>query len=142
MSSSTPTAPHVWTSRWWSAQSETITTSGQSALLDTTSAAKQTVLLREALDGLPVSYDVWSIARLVPGVVQNIIDVGGRNMPDSGTMHVHGSSDREEGYWIDGLDVTSAQENGVQFKIDTFGAAEVTSRLVGRRPTLRAVASR
>jgi hypothetical protein len=64
-----------------------------------------------------------------PGVVQNIIDGGGRNRPDSGTMHVHGSNDREEGYWTDSLDVTSAQ----QFKIDTFGAAEVDFQ-AGRTP--------
>ena len=104
---------------------ESVTVSGQSALLDTSSALKQTVLSRETLDSLPVATDVWSIARLVPGVQQNVIDVGGRNMPDSGTMQLHGSIDREEGYWIDGLDVTSAQENGVPFKIDTFAASEV-----------------
>lgn len=107
------------------AVAETITVSGQAPLLDTTAALKQTVMSRETLDSLPVGYDVWSIARLVPGVQQTIIDVGGRNMPDSGTMHVNGSNDKEESYVIDGLDVTSAQENGVQFKIDTFGATEV-----------------
>ena len=94
-------------------------------LLDTTSALKQTVLSRETLNSLPVAHDVWSIARLVPGVQQTTPDVGGRNMPDGGTMLMHGSIDREEGYWIDGLDVTSPVENGLQFRIDTFGASEV-----------------
>ena len=46
-------------------------------------------------------------------------------MPNGGTMLMHGSIDREEGYWIDGLDVTSPVENGLQFRIDTFGTSEV-----------------
>ncbi|MGH9385547.1 MAG: carboxypeptidase regulatory-like domain-containing protein, partial [Vicinamibacterales bacterium] len=104
---------------------ETITVSGQAPLLDSTAALKQTVLSRDTLDSLPVSYDVWSIVRLAPAVMQTTLDVGGRNMPDGGSMLVHGSIEREEGYWVDGLDVTSAQENGVQFRIDTFGATEV-----------------
>ena len=105
---------------------ETITVSGQAPLLDTTAAVKQTVLSRVTLDSLPVSYDVWSIARLVPSVQQPTIDVGGRNMPDSGALLVHGSNEREEGYWIDGLDITPPQEAGLQFRPDTFGATEIS----------------
>jgi len=104
---------------------ETLTVAGELPLLDTTSALKQTVLSRQTLDTLPFAHDVWSIARLVPGVQQTTPDVGGRNMPDGGTMLLHGSIDREEGYWIDGLDVTNPVENGLQFRIDTFGASEV-----------------
>jgi Carboxypeptidase regulatory-like domain len=112
---------------------QTITVSGQAPLLDTTATVNQTVLSRQTLDSLPVSYDVWSIARMVPGVQQTLIDVGGRNMLDSGTMHVNGSNDREESYWIDGLDATSPQENGVAVKLDTFGATEVNFQ-AGRTP--------
>src|SRR5205085_2677831 len=42
---------------------EGVTVTGESPLLDTTSALKQTVLSREVLDSLPNRIDVWSVAR-------------------------------------------------------------------------------
>ena len=43
---------------------EGITVSGQSPLLDTSTALKQTVISREMLESLPNRSDVWSIARV------------------------------------------------------------------------------
>ena len=104
---------------------ETITVSGQAPLLDTTSALKQTVLSRQVLDSVPTGNDVWSIARLAPAVQQTNLDVGGRAMPDQGTMLAHGSIQREQGYLYDGIDVTAPQEASLEVRMDTFAASEI-----------------
>jgi hypothetical protein len=105
---------------------ETVTVSGEAPLLDTTSALQQTTLSRQVLDTVPTGNDVWSIARLAPAVQQTNIDVGGRAMPDQGTMLVHGSIAREQGYMYDGIDVTSPQENALEIRLDTFSTTEIS----------------
>src|SRR5262245_7976520 len=107
------------------ALAETLTVSGGAPLLDTQNALQQTNLSRQVLDRVPTGNDVWSIARLAPAVQQTNIDVGGRAMPDQGTMLVHGSIAREQGYLYDGIDVTSPQENALEVRLDTMGTAEI-----------------
>src|SRR5262249_14938341 len=85
---------------------ETVTVSGSAPLLDTTSALKQTTLSRSTLDSMPTAVDLWSIAQLVPSVQQTVLDVGGRNSFDQGRLFVHGSLQKEMGYYFDGLDIT------------------------------------
>ena len=90
---------------------EGITVSGQSPLLDTTSALKQTVLSREVLDSLPNRIDVWSVARVIPSVVLSKVDVGGSESFLQSTATVHGSNN-ENGFLIDGMDVSNLDGNG------------------------------
>ena len=56
---------------------EGVTVSGEAPLLDTSTALKQTVISRDALEAMPNRTDVWSIARVIPGVVLSKLDVGG-----------------------------------------------------------------
>jgi carboxypeptidase family protein len=91
--------------------SEGITVKGESPLLDTTSALKQTVLSREVLDSLPNRIDVWAVARVIPSVVLNKVDVGGSESFLQSTATVHGSSN-ENGFLIDGMDVSNLDGNG------------------------------
>src|SRR5262245_27903917 len=44
---------------------ESIVVSGQSPLLDTTTAQRQTVLTRETIDALPARSNIWALARSV-----------------------------------------------------------------------------
>lgn len=90
---------------------EGITVSGASPLIDTTSALRQTVLSREALNALPNRMDVWSIARVIPGVVLGKLDVGGSESFLQSSATVHGSSN-ENGFLIDGMDVSALDGNG------------------------------
>src|SRR5712692_8886608 len=91
--------------------SEGVTVKGESPLLDTTSALKQTVLSREVLDSLPNRIDVWSVARVIPSVVLSKVDVGGSESFLQSTATVHGSNN-ENGYLIDGMDVSNLDGNG------------------------------
>ncbi|MGH9387686.1 MAG: TonB-dependent receptor [Vicinamibacterales bacterium] len=113
--------------------SETVTVSGESPLLDTTSALHQTVLPRETLDTLPTGYDTWSIARLAPSVRLDKYDVGGREMFGQSNASSHGSTERE--YFIDGMDLN---QYGGTFYIDSFAFQEVniqTANLSAERST-------
>src|SRR2546421_1192865 len=90
---------------------EGVTVTGESPLLDTTSALKQTVLSREVLDSLPNRIDVWSVARAIPSVVLSKVDVGGSESFLQSTATVHGSNN-ENGFLIDGMDVSNLDGNG------------------------------
>jgi hypothetical protein len=84
---------------------------GESPLLDTTSALKQTVLSREVLDSMPNRSDVWGVARVIPSVILNKVDVGGSESFLQSTATVHGSNN-ENGFLIDGMDVSNLDGNG------------------------------
>ena len=88
---------------------ESITVSGQSPLLDTTSALNQTVMERQVLDALPGTNDLWGVARLVPSVTMNKYDVGGSESFQQSKISVHGSNpDGESQYQVDGMNIDAA----------------------------------
>src|SRR3984893_16645360 len=90
---------------------EGIIVKGESPLLDTTSALKQTVLSREMLEAMPNRIDVWGVARVIPSVVLSKVDVGGSESFLQSIATVHGNS-LENGYLIDGMDVAAVDGNG------------------------------
>jgi hypothetical protein len=104
--------------------SENIVVSGQAPLLDTTSALNQTVLSREVLDTLPNRTDVWSIARVIPSVIVNKVDVGGSESFLQSTTSVHGSSN-ENAYMVDGMEISSTIGVGLaMLYLDPFAFQE------------------
>ena len=90
------------------AVTDAVTVTGESPLLDTTSALNQAVLDRATLDKLPTGHDLWSISRTVPGVGVGKFDVGGNQSFQQDTPTVHGSAGSDNKYAIDGLDVAWA----------------------------------
>ena len=71
---------------------------------------KQTVISREMLETLPNRTDVWSIARVIPGVVLSKLDVGGTEEFLQSTASVRGTAD-ENKFTIDGMDVSALDGN-------------------------------
>lgn len=94
------------------ALSDTVTVTGEAPLLDTTTALNQAVLDRQVLDKLPTGNDLWSIGRMVPGVLLSKYDVGGSESFQQSGMSVHGSASAEKKYAIDGMDVAWAGGDG------------------------------
>ena len=90
---------------------EAIIVKGESPLLDTTSALNQTVMSRDVLDNLPNRGDLWAIARVIPSVVLGKVDVGGSEAFLQSSTTVHGSLN-ENGYMIDGMDISSMDSSG------------------------------
>lgn len=107
---------------------ESITVSGQSPLLDTTSALNQTVIERQMLDVLPGTNDLWGVARLVPSITMNKYDVGGSESFQQSKVSVHGSNpDGESQYQIDGMniDATVGATGNVTMYYDPFMFEEI-----------------
>jgi hypothetical protein len=93
------------------ALSEGVTVSGESPLLDTTTALRQTTLSREVLNTMPNRFDVWSVAKVIPSVTLSKVDVGGSEAFLQSSVTVHGSSN-EGGYFVDGMDVGQLDGTG------------------------------
>ena len=91
---------------------ETLTVSGAAPLVDTTSVFNQTVMERATLDALPSGRDLWTIARIVPGVLMNAYDVGGSASMLQGSATVHGATLSENTYMVDGMDVAAPTTPG------------------------------
>ena len=108
---------------------EGVVVSGEAPLLDTTSALKQTVLSQEILQALPNRIDVWSITRVIPSVVASKVDVGGSESFQQSGITVHGTSN-ENGYYIDGMNVSSTQSSGsiATFYLDPYAFEEANFR--------------
>jgi len=90
---------------------EGVTVTGTAPLLDTSTAFKQTVIGREELEALPNRTDVWSMARIVPGIVMGNIDVGGSERFFQGIPAARGTT-AENKTLIDGMDISSMNARG------------------------------
>src|SRR5262249_26144779 len=72
--------------------SESITVSGESPTVDTTSNLQQTVMNQEILEGVPSGRDPWSVAKIIPGVQVSTYDVGGTQSIQQSSLSSHGSN--------------------------------------------------
>lgn len=84
---------------------ERITVTGESPIVDTKSNVQQTAMGQEVLEGIPTGRDVWSLAKLIPGVAVGTYDVGGTQGMQQSDMSAHGSRDADKTFAIDGLSV-------------------------------------
>ena len=110
---------------------ETLTVTGEAPLLDTTNALRQTVISREELSAMPNRTDIWSMARIVPGIVMNNIDVGGTERFFQGFATARGRN-TENKTLVDGTDISSMTARGTTNMIyPDPHAFEQTSIVVG-----------
>jgi hypothetical protein len=111
---------------------EGVTVTGESPLLDTSNAMKQTVLSHEFLNSLPNKFDLWSLAKVQPGIVLSKVDVGGSEAFQQSGITVRGTSN-ENGYFIDGMDVGQLDGSGVGtiFFADPYAFQEVNLQTGG-----------
>jgi hypothetical protein len=73
------------------------------SIIDVRSVESNTVFTQEQIRNLPVARDVNSVALLAPGVVKGDTGLGAGGIPSFG-----GASVAENGYYINGFDVTIA----------------------------------
>lgn len=111
---------------------EGVTVTGEAPLLDTTNATKQTVLSHELLNSLPNKFDLWSLAKVQPGIILSKIDVGGSEAFVQSGITVRGTNN-ENGYFIDGMDVGQLDGSGVGtiFFADPYAFQEVNLQTGG-----------
>ena len=110
---------------------ETVTVTGEAPLLDTTRALQQTVISREVLALMPNRTDIWSMARVVPGIVMSNLDVGGTERFFQGFATARGRNS-ENKTLLDGTDISSMTARGTTNMIypDPY-AFEQTSIMLG-----------
>src|SRR5436190_2350377 len=109
---------------------EAITVTGLAPLLDTTNAVKQTTITRSELEALPNRTDIWSVAKVLPSVVMNKIDVGGSEAFNASVPIVRGATGDSK-FMVDGMDVSSPSAAGTiaNFYLDPFSFEETSIQL-------------
>jgi hypothetical protein len=92
--------------------------------IDVTSVESNTVFTSDQIAALPVARDINSIAILAPGVVKGDPDLGGGGLPAFA-----GASVAENGYYINGFDVTNIRNflAYANLPFDAIGAEQVKS---------------
>ena len=84
---------------------ESITVSGASPLVDVRSSVSQSVMNRETLDTIPTGKDPFAVGQLIAGVTTNTPDVGGTQIMQQPTLQVHGSSNNDNVFMVDNVQI-------------------------------------
>ena len=91
---------------------ETVLVTGASPTVDTKSNVQQTVMSQKILEGVPTGRDVWSLAKIIPGVSVSTYDVGGTQGMQQSDITAHGSRAEDKTFAIDGLSVNWSGTGG------------------------------
>ncbi|MDA1183644.1 MAG: carboxypeptidase regulatory-like domain-containing protein [Acidobacteria bacterium] len=93
---------------------ESITVTGESAIVDVQSSTKEQVLTEELLNAIPTGRQVWNVGYTLPGVTLNNPGrvVGGAGGIQQVRMGVHGANHNETTIMIDGMAVNANHGNG------------------------------
>ncbi len=91
---------------------ETITVTGASPVVDVTTAAKISVLDREAIDAIPTGRSIQGLAQLVVGVNLNLPDTGGARAMQQTYMSTHGMTTANTTVLVDGQMTNGLQSDG------------------------------
>jgi hypothetical protein len=93
---------------------ESITVTGEAALVDIRSSSKELVLTEELLNTIPTGRQAWNVGYTLPGVTVNNPGrvVGGAGGIQQVRMGVHGANENETTIEIDGMQVNANHGNG------------------------------
>ena len=84
---------------------ESITVSGESPLVDVRGSVSQSVMTRERLDTIPTGRDPFAVGQLIAGVTTATPDVGGTQIMQQPTLQVHGSSNNDNVFMVDNVQI-------------------------------------
>ena len=84
---------------------EAITVTGASPLVDVQRSVSQSVMTRETLDTIPTGKDPFAVGQLIAGVTTATPDVGGTQIMQQPTLQVHGSSNQDNVFMVDGVQI-------------------------------------
>ena len=111
---------------------ETITVTGSSPVVDVTTAAKTSVLNREAIDAIPTGRTIQGMAQLVVGVNLSLPDTGGARAMQQTYMSTHGMSTSNTTVLVDGQMTNGLQGDGaIQSYYNDSMNAEVSYQTAG-----------
>jgi hypothetical protein len=84
---------------------ESVTVTGASPLVDVHSSVSQSVMTREKLDTIPTGKDPFAVGQLIAGVTTQTPDVGGTQIMQQPTLQVHGSSNNDNVFMVDSVQI-------------------------------------
>ncbi|HEX3703906.1 MAG TPA: TonB-dependent receptor [Vicinamibacterales bacterium] len=84
---------------------ESITVTGESPLVDVRGSVSQSVMNRTTLDTIPTGKDPFAVGQLIAGVTTSTPDVGGTQVMQQPTLQVHGSSNNDNVFMVDGVQI-------------------------------------
>src|SRR5689334_8679197 len=84
---------------------ESITVTGESPLVDVRGSVSQSVMNRATLDTIPTGKDPFAVAQLIAGITTQTPDVGGTQVMQQPTLQVHGSSNNDNVFMVDGVQI-------------------------------------
>ena len=84
---------------------EALTVTGESPLVDVRRSVSQTVMNREVRDTIPTGKDPFAVGQLIAGVTTNTPDVGGTQIMQQPTLQVHGSSNNDNVFMVDSVQI-------------------------------------
>jgi hypothetical protein len=84
---------------------ESVTVTGESPLVDVRSSVSQSVMNRERLDTIPTGRDPFAVGQLIAGVTTTTPDVGGTQVMQQPTLQVHGSSNNDNVFMVDSVQI-------------------------------------
>jgi hypothetical protein len=91
---------------------ESITVTGNSPVVDVTTAAHNSVLNREAVDNIPTGRTIQGMGQLIVGVNLNLPDTGGARAMQQTYMSTHGMTTANNTILVDGMMVNGLQGDG------------------------------
>ncbi|HYU78838.1 MAG TPA: TonB-dependent receptor [Vicinamibacterales bacterium] len=110
---------------------ETVTVTGDSPVIDTTSANVNVNLSQEMLQATPSGHDIWSLLEAkVPGVVLSRPDVGGASGNSQGGFVARGTTSQQNTYFVNGISVgspTSIGNTSLYFDYNSFEEIQVST---------------
>ncbi len=84
---------------------EAVTVTAASPLVDVRGSVSQSVMNRETLDTIPTGKDPFAVGQLIAGVTTSTPDVGGTQVMQQPTLQVHGSSNNDNVFMVDGVQI-------------------------------------
>jgi hypothetical protein len=111
---------------------ETITVTGQSPIVDTTTAVHTQVLDRELIDAIPTGRTMQGMGQLIPGINLNLPDTGGARAMQQTYMSTHGMVSSNNTVMVDGMIINGLQGDGaIQTYFNDALNAEVSYQTAG-----------
>jgi hypothetical protein len=111
--------------------SETVTVSGESPTVDTTSAVNAVTLSSQLLQSTPGGRDIWALTEFkVPGLVMSRPDVGGTSGGLQGTYTARGTTSQQNSQYLNGVNVgdpSAIGAAGFYYDFDAFDEIQVST---------------
>ncbi|HZT77959.1 MAG TPA: TonB-dependent receptor [Vicinamibacterales bacterium] len=112
------------------AVAETVTVSGASPVVDTTSANVNVTLNQQLLQATPGGRDIWALTEYkVPGLVMSRPDVGGTSGGLQGTYTARGTTSQQNSQYLNGVNVgdpSAIGAAGFYYDFDAFDEIQVS----------------